>query len=149
MLRICRMNMKEKLDKKKMTELTRTSYEKDIENKQRELLESEESITLLKAEIGNVKDEIIVFGKIAKLMLENYGKIESKKEHKWEEQPEYWEFMKEKQVIDNKRKNVEYERMIKGFEKQIENTEQNITNLRASIKMTSIDLKEDEENDRE
>jgi len=140
------MDMKEKLEKKKMSKTEKTAREKDIQNKEREISEGKITIAEMQVEIENVTAEQEIFARIAKIMLDNYGKVESKIEHKWEEKPEYWKVMKDKQIIDNKRKTAEYNKTLRLYDKKIETAQENIEYLESSIKMDKTEL-ESEKNE--
>jgi hypothetical protein len=142
------VDMKEMLDKKalgiekKETTFTKISREKDIDNKQRELRESEWTYKNAVAEKKNLEDEQELFVKISDLMLKHYGKVPDKIDNLWEGQEEYWSLMKEKQKIDNKRRLAQFEASIIAADRKIVSTKEHIENLNASIEMVREELDE-------
>lgn len=124
------MNMDEKLEKHKQDAIQR-----DIVNKKREIIDAERIIAKCDKELGWYDEEIEIFKGISAVMLEDYHKKESKIEHAWEENPKYWELLKTKQELDNKKKLSWFEDQKYAVQRLKENTTDQLFSLKVALKM--------------
>ena len=132
----------EKQLKEKLERYDKFKLEKDIENKEREIKEAERTIELTDEEIDRIKEEIIIFGKVSTIMLENYGKLPEKYEHKWELKEEYWNLMSSKQKLENERAIIKYKSTILALEKQRRHAEESMDGLKKSLLLQKQEVKE-------
>ena len=86
------MSMVQELEKKAKAAgvYTIESVQRDIENKDREIENAKLQLESLHKEIEWTSREAELFKKISDVMLESYGKVDTAKEHLWEENPEYY-----------------------------------------------------------
>ena len=131
----------EKELKAKLEKYDKFKLEKDIENKRREISEAERTIELTTQEVERIEQEIVIFGKVSAIMLENYGKLPEKYEHKWETQPEYWELMSTKQKLENDRAIIKYKSTILALEKQKRHAEESLDGLKKSSLLQEQEVK--------
>lgn len=125
--------MDEKEMEIKTAEFQLQATERDIENKNRELDDFKYRIVLADKRIEAIEKEKVIFKKIAELMLNNYGRVEGKVEHLWELKPEYWELMKEKQVLDNEQKFMTFETEIRQLKRQKISAEEQIDGIEQAL----------------
>ena len=143
------MSLKTELEKKanKAGTYTKESVKKDIANKEREISQGKQQLESLKKEVEWTAKEKELFKKISDAMLADYGKIDSAKEHLWENNPEYWQLMKSKQEIDNARTLEKYEGQAKLVEMKIEQTKNMIDDLELAKKMAEEELEDFDDED--
>jgi len=136
------MSLKDELTKKaiKNGSYTRESVVRDIENKQREIEQAELQLESTLKEVEFTKQEQELFVKISKVMLDNYGKLDSSMEHAWEVHPEYWSLMRQKQEIDNKRTIEKFKNQSKMLDVQVEKIKNTIEDLKTAKLMAENDL---------
>jgi len=134
--------MKEKLESLKESKFNKVALKKDVENKERELDDAEWTLKSVLAEKINVAEELEVFKKISKVMLDNYGRVPSKIENLWEGTDEFIILMKEKQLIDNRRKIAEFEAKARSIDNKIYQTNNNIEGLKQSLEMVKEELED-------
>ena len=146
-----KMSLKNELTKKaiKNGAYNKESVLRDISNKAREIEQAELQLESLKKEVEFTKKEEELFNKISKVMLDNYGKVESSMTHSWELNPEYWVLMRQKQEIDNERTLEKFKNQAKTIEVNIDKTINHIEDLKNHKLMAEMDLKDFEGEDDE
>lgn len=134
--------MDEKEQKAKVEAYELERIERDIANKKREIADFKHQIEQVDLSKSFVKREIEIFKEVGKVMLENYGKIPDKKEHLWEETPEFWAIMKQKQALDNEIKFNQLNENLRKLDRQREVALDQIDGLEKSLKMSEAKLVE-------
>lgn len=135
-----KMDEQEKIQNLKLKKAEVEQFERDIANKERELKDFAYRIEQANAEISYLEAEAKVFAEVVKVMMANYGKVPSKIEHLWEEKPEYWALMKEKQLLDNERNARNRQQQIRQLQKTITSSEDQIHGIGIALKMQEDSL---------
>jgi len=115
---------------------------KDLANKERELEGLEFNLKVTKKEIDRLIDEKHIYIKSIKIIEENFGRREEKKEFIWESQPEYEELMLSRQKIIHQREIDKMDSQVILTKNQVRNLELQIEGLKTSIKMLKEEIKE-------
>lgn len=137
------MNKKDKI-KDKIASLSKISVEKDIKNKEREIENKEYNINNIKAEMVDIQKEKVIFANISEIMLKRYEKHDEKKEYKWEFNPTFWKYSREKQIIDNNRRFRKYDDDLRNYGEMLRKYEEQLEDLKESLKIQKKELEEED-----
>lgn len=133
--------MDEKEMELKQAKVQVESVQRDIENKNRELEDFQHKIEMCNFDIKHIGEQTEIFEGVLKLMMLDYGKVESAIEHKWENNSEYWELMKRKQLIEGEKKIKEFEATVRNLERTVKSAEDQIDGITIALKMDEDLLK--------
>jgi len=137
------VEMVDLLAQKKVMKHQKEVLERDIANKEREIIDNNHMIQLSKDEMARLLLEKDLKAKIAKIMQKDYNTLEPKMS--FENNPEYWTVMKDVQLIVDERGNAKIDQELYLHERKILNGEEAVTNLETSLELQRKELAEKEE----
>ncbi len=138
------VEMVDLLAQKKAMKHQKEVMERDIANKEREILDNNHMIELSKEEIERLLLEKDLKLKISKIMQEDYTQLEPKMG--FEKNPEYWTVMRDVQLLVDERGIAKLDQDLYLHQRKILNGEEAVKNLELNLKMQKEELigKEDE-----